>query len=209
LRARYYDPTASQFITRDPAAATTRSPYGYSGDNPRNATDPSGLAWWSGAESWFHQNARAIADVAHNVAMVCGIASLVLLVTGAGAPLAGVAAVCSIGASLVAAAADADMVSHGDAGVSMGDVAWDLAGAVPDAGAALGSVRAAHYAQLATTAGRATALGKGGRGMCAAARAARASAANWSGLEDTANIGSFFTTTHDLGTAFNSFVGQS
>jgi RHS repeat-associated protein len=43
LRARYYDPGTGQFISRDPAVATTREPYAYVGDNPLNGTDPSGL----------------------------------------------------------------------------------------------------------------------------------------------------------------------
>ncbi len=43
LRARYYDPSTAQFISRDPAVATTRQPYAYVNDNPLNGTDPSGL----------------------------------------------------------------------------------------------------------------------------------------------------------------------
>jgi RHS repeat-associated protein len=43
MRARYYDPSTAQFLTRDPLVATTRSPYGYVGDNPVNGTDPSGM----------------------------------------------------------------------------------------------------------------------------------------------------------------------
>ena len=43
LRARYYDPTTAQFLTLDPAVATTLSPYGYVAGNPLNATDPTGM----------------------------------------------------------------------------------------------------------------------------------------------------------------------
>ena len=43
LRARYYDPTTAQFLTRDPLDALTRSAYGYVGDNPMNGADPTGL----------------------------------------------------------------------------------------------------------------------------------------------------------------------
>jgi RHS repeat-associated protein len=46
LRARYYDPSAGQFISRDPLTATTRQPYSYSYDNPLNLTDPTGLFGW-------------------------------------------------------------------------------------------------------------------------------------------------------------------
>lgn len=45
LRARYYDPSTSTFLTRDPMESVTREPYGYVGGNPLNRTDPSGLYW--------------------------------------------------------------------------------------------------------------------------------------------------------------------
>lgn len=43
LRARYYDPSTAQFLSRDPLVAQTRSPYGYVGGNPMNRVDPTGL----------------------------------------------------------------------------------------------------------------------------------------------------------------------
>jgi RHS repeat-associated protein len=43
LRARYYDPTTAQFLSRDPLVNTTGQPYAYTTDDPLNATDPSGL----------------------------------------------------------------------------------------------------------------------------------------------------------------------
>jgi RHS repeat-associated protein len=43
LRARYYDPTTAQFLSRDPLDHLTRSAYAYGRSNPLNATDPSGL----------------------------------------------------------------------------------------------------------------------------------------------------------------------
>jgi RHS repeat-associated protein len=42
LRARYYDPSTGQFISRDPAVASTRQPYAYATGNPINDSDPSG-----------------------------------------------------------------------------------------------------------------------------------------------------------------------
>lgn len=42
LRARYYDPTTGQFMTRDPLVTKTRSPYGYAADDPVNSADPTG-----------------------------------------------------------------------------------------------------------------------------------------------------------------------
>ncbi|MHB8511873.1 MAG: RHS repeat-associated core domain-containing protein [Actinomycetota bacterium] len=43
LRARYYDPTTAQFLSRDPLSETTLSPYNYAANNPINERDPSGL----------------------------------------------------------------------------------------------------------------------------------------------------------------------
>ena len=43
LRARYYDPTTTQFLTRDPLEPSTRSAYGYVAGSPLDASDPSGL----------------------------------------------------------------------------------------------------------------------------------------------------------------------
>ena len=44
LRARFYDTSSGQFISRDPVIAATREPYAYAGDSPLDATDPRGLA---------------------------------------------------------------------------------------------------------------------------------------------------------------------
>jgi RHS repeat-associated protein len=44
LRARYYDPTTAQFLTRDPLVTVTRDAHGYVDRNPLNETDPSGLS---------------------------------------------------------------------------------------------------------------------------------------------------------------------
>lgn len=43
LRARDYDPVTGQFISVDPAVDTTKQPYAYTGNNPIQRTDPSGL----------------------------------------------------------------------------------------------------------------------------------------------------------------------
>lgn len=43
LRARHYDPTTAQFTTQDPIVTVTREAYGYTGGNPTNASDPTGM----------------------------------------------------------------------------------------------------------------------------------------------------------------------
>ncbi len=44
MRARDYDPTTGQFLTRDPLVASTRQAYTYANNNPINEYDPSGLS---------------------------------------------------------------------------------------------------------------------------------------------------------------------
>lgn len=43
MRARWYDPTTGQFLTRDPITSLTQAPYSYAGDDPLNEDDPTGL----------------------------------------------------------------------------------------------------------------------------------------------------------------------
>lgn len=43
LRARYYDPTVSQFVSVDPLASKTGRPYAYVSGDPLNQTDKAGL----------------------------------------------------------------------------------------------------------------------------------------------------------------------
>lgn len=47
------DPSSgTQFLTRDPLEALTRSAYGYVFGDPLNTVDPTGLAPWDGIVSW-------------------------------------------------------------------------------------------------------------------------------------------------------------
>jgi RHS repeat-associated protein len=48
LRARYYDPSTAQFLTRDPLEDETGAPYSYAGSDPLDNSDPSGLDWCVG-----------------------------------------------------------------------------------------------------------------------------------------------------------------
>ncbi len=43
MLARYYDPATSQFISVDPDVPETGQPYAFTGNDPLNATDPTGL----------------------------------------------------------------------------------------------------------------------------------------------------------------------
>ena len=67
LRARYYDPSTGQFISRDPAVALTRQPYSYGYDNPLNMTDPTGLLGWDDVKHLGGMAAGAAANIVGNI----------------------------------------------------------------------------------------------------------------------------------------------
>ena len=50
--ARYYDSSTAQVLTRDPLEALTGAPYGYSGADPLDNADPSGLSFWGDVSDW-------------------------------------------------------------------------------------------------------------------------------------------------------------
>jgi RHS repeat-associated protein len=69
---RYYDPQTGQFISVDPAVGQTHQPYQYTGDNPVNHVDPTGLAFgfWGPCncqysnEKWFRNDLAAFFEAA-------------------------------------------------------------------------------------------------------------------------------------------------
>ncbi len=96
LRARYYDPATSQFLTVDPAVQQTLSAYGYGGGDPLNQSDPSGL-WWGAVTRFVHDHTDVIAQinsVATAVTAVAGTVAVGCAVFGL-LPCAGVAGVIS------------------------------------------------------------------------------------------------------------------
>jgi RHS repeat-associated protein len=74
LRARYYDPTTGQFLTRDPIADLTRQPYAYAANNPVNYIDPLGLAPWDPIKGFLD-------DHSDDIATFTAVASMAAYVT--------------------------------------------------------------------------------------------------------------------------------
>ncbi len=95
LRARFYDPTTGQFLSRDPIEPLTRSAYAYVGGNPLNLVDPRGLAPWDGVVDWVSDHRHEIIDVATTVGT--GIAVAAACSTGVGCVLT-MAAGATVGA---------------------------------------------------------------------------------------------------------------
>jgi RHS repeat-associated protein len=60
LQARVYDPSISQFLTRDPLDAETGQAYEYAGDNPVNFEDPTGLQCSAAGQAWANGNAALL-----------------------------------------------------------------------------------------------------------------------------------------------------
>jgi len=126
LRARYYDPSTAQFISRDPITTLTRNPYGYVGGSPLNRTDASGLCSWNPFDSdsceiavparavgnfadntaqFFNENAPMISNIAGVVQDVAQIAIPVCIVLSAGACILPASAI-ALGAGLLRVRAD-------------------------------------------------------------------------------------------------------
>jgi RHS repeat-associated protein len=59
LRARYYNPVTTQFLSPDPFEALTASAYSYADGNPLNAADPMGLC---PCPSWYQTAAWGIVN---------------------------------------------------------------------------------------------------------------------------------------------------
>lgn len=129
LRARYYDPETAQFLTLDPAIRATGEPYGYTGNNPLNATDPSGLRCWmgknpngscrgSGAVEAVREAAQDTSEFVvrnrHNIATAVAIGTC--LVPAAGQLACAVASVVALGVR----------VQHRGGGVTRANVADSL-----------------------------------------------------------------------------------
>ncbi|MGH2866497.1 MAG: RHS repeat-associated core domain-containing protein [Solirubrobacteraceae bacterium] len=121
LRARYYDPTTAQFLTRDPLLAQTRSAYGYVAGNPLNLTDPSGKCGLWGSDTCWGDEAGWVVDNAQAISAVSGAFALIPT------PLSPVLAGVSLVTGDIAAIKDS---SHGNYAGATLDVVGGLGGGV-------------------------------------------------------------------------------
>jgi hypothetical protein len=121
MRARTYDPSTAQFLTRDPWVSITGEPYSYVGDSPLTFADPTGrCSFWC-----------VTGIVAGGVALGTGVGEVVI---GGGAVAEGVLGGISAVSGFVGAGADAKECASGSGiacvGAGVGSVATGGAAAV-------------------------------------------------------------------------------
>jgi RHS repeat-associated protein len=155
LRARYYDPATAQFLTRDPAVSLTREPYGYTGGDPLNRVDPSGLAPWDSLGGLFDDDFWCdLAGWGSQVSRVAGWAAVGLAATAffvatpAGLVVAvGLVATAGSGAQLLGGlmAGDEEQIVQGTVGTTFGLLTLGTWGAVGAEGLEVSARAAAGF----------------------------------------------------------------
>jgi RHS repeat-associated protein len=110
LRARYYDPGTAQFLTLDPVVELSQSPYGYTGGNPLQHTDPLGLIDWNLVAAIAVGGAVVTLFVACVASVICGAVAT----AGVGTSLA-----LTASAGTVASVATAGALVAGGASVAV------------------------------------------------------------------------------------------
>jgi|GEM_PF-1014687 len=101
LQARYFDPATDQFLTIDPALASTMEPYAYVDNNPLNRIDPLGLSWYN-PTTWTKKTWEGIGVGLGAVALAAtGVGLAVDLGVAGTAIVGGVAVGSGVGATLL------------------------------------------------------------------------------------------------------------
>jgi len=129
LRARYYDPTSAQFLSRDPIEQLTQQPYQYGHGSPLNEWDPSGLGCgWTSPWDCAGQALDFVHDASGYVATGAGVCAL-----GAAASIVGegVAASCALaGLGAAGVQAGTGLIRRGIHQEGKGELTADLLGLV-------------------------------------------------------------------------------
>lgn len=97
MRARYYDPSTAQFVSRDPIVSITRDAYGYAASSPLTYADPSGLF------PSVMGTIKAVNKVSGYVAAGAGTLALISSATGVGLPVGAALGTIAVTAGAVAA----------------------------------------------------------------------------------------------------------
>jgi RHS repeat-associated protein len=140
LRARYYDPSTGQFLSRDPLFEMTRTPFSFGLNDPIDLMDPTGL-WCihtnTDGTCWGHSVFHAVAVGAGVVGLGVGVAALTVGTAGLGtAAVVGIVGVGVVGAGagcveepgLTFGCAVGAVTSIGDIGFAIKPVAEGISG---------------------------------------------------------------------------------
>jgi RHS repeat-associated protein len=155
LRARTYDPATAQFLTVDPLAGLTRTPYIYANDNPLTYTDPGGLIFGIPGTPSTTEIVKVVSHAAGAVATVASVAAagcaVVAAPTGIGEVVCGAAGSVAVISGVVATVGDTYLAAVG--AQSPGPVIFDTLGLGSGAGGevldnAFGDEELAAYAKV-------------------------------------------------------------
>jgi hypothetical protein len=142
MRARTYDPSTAQFLTRDPWVALTGEPYSYVGDNPLTFSDPTGRC-----SVWC-----VVGVVAGGVALATGVGEVAI---GGGAVAEGVLGGVSAVSGAVGSVADTTECAAGSGIACVGATVGGLGavGGAAVAGSLIGGASEAGVKAIGLTAG--------------------------------------------------------
>jgi RHS repeat-associated protein len=121
---RYYDPAAGQFTTIDPELDTTHQAYEYAGDDPVNASDPSGLC------SWYNVYCEAKAHITGTAQVIIAVAAAAPAVACVIAAPCGVAVAVGLGVVFGAAGGAESYGIGGGSHSGLGYAVYGVIGAI-------------------------------------------------------------------------------
>nr|WP_237688320.1 RHS repeat-associated core domain-containing protein [Arthrobacter jiangjiafuii] len=179
LGARAYDPTARGFLSTDPLAPVLGAgwdgnPYAYAGNNPLNASDPTGLrpltdeelkAYDASSRGAFAAVGDWMDDHAYLVAGIAVVAGVALMCTGVGGPV-GVALIGAASGALISGGVSIASQKAANGNVDWGQVGVDTL--IGGAAGLAGGGAAAVISKIAPTVARAApAVARAGRATLA------------------------------------------
>ena len=143
MRARTYDPSTAQFLSRDPFAAITGEPYGYANDDPVNEADPTGRCGFVCVGGIVLGGVAVASGVGEVVigggAIAEGTLAGISFVSGASASVIDTKE-CVGGSSISCVGAGAGFIATGGAGLSLGVLSGNAAAGATAIGLSFGGI---------------------------------------------------------------------
>jgi RHS repeat-associated protein len=152
LRAREYDPSTAQFLTRDPWVALSGEPYSYVADNPLTFADPTGrCGFWcvTGIVAGGIALGTGVGEVVAGGAAIGGVSLGVISAVSGGVGAVADAKECAGGSGIACVGAGVGFVASGGAGA----VAFGIATGTTAAGTTAIGLTASGIGSLGDVAG--------------------------------------------------------